>query len=82
MDKPEPKRFKEVQIGCYKVIRKIACGSFGDIYLAVYPHSGERVAIKVESTKVSQGMSRSNGINIDIGFTLILFLIIINQCIL
>ncbi|KAH8357975.1 casein kinase I [Drosophila serrata] len=48
----KPIRFKEVQIGCYKVVRKIACGSFGDIYLAVNPHSSERVAIKVESNKV------------------------------
>ncbi|XP_017133376.1 casein kinase I [Drosophila elegans] len=41
-----------VQIGNYKVIRKIGSGSFGDIYLATYIHSGEQVAIKVESTSV------------------------------
>ncbi|EDV38527.1 uncharacterized protein Dana_GF19391 [Drosophila ananassae] len=52
MERLRSSRSREVRIGSYKVIRKIGSGSFGDIYLAVYIHNGERVAIKVESTKV------------------------------
>lgn len=36
----------------YKLKRKIGCGSFGDIYLAINCQNGEEVAIKLESTKV------------------------------
>ncbi|XP_023216214.1 casein kinase I-like [Centruroides sculpturatus] len=37
--------------GKYKFIRKIGSGSFGEIYLGVDMTNGERVAIKLESTK-------------------------------
>ncbi|KAH8265999.1 casein kinase I [Drosophila bipectinata] len=52
MERLRLSRSREVRIGSYKVLRKIGSGSFGDIYLAIYIHSGERVAIKVESTRV------------------------------
>uniref|UniRef100_A0A5K3F961 non-specific serine/threonine protein kinase n=1 Tax=Mesocestoides corti TaxID=53468 RepID=A0A5K3F961_MESCO len=34
--------------GLYRLIRKIGCGSFGDIYLGVNQKNGEEVAVKVE----------------------------------
>lgn len=37
--------------GKYRLVRKIGCGSFGDIYLAVNITNGEEVAAKLESVK-------------------------------
>lgn len=35
----------------YRLVRKIGCGSFGDIYLGINAANGEEVAVKVESIK-------------------------------
>eukprot|EP00928_Gymnodinium_smaydae_P021966 TRINITY_DN18606_c0_g1_i1.p1 TRINITY_DN18606_c0_g1~~TRINITY_DN18606_c0_g1_i1.p1 ORF type:complete len:437 (+),score=74.28 TRINITY_DN18606_c0_g1_i1:145-1455(+) len=42
--------------GIYTIGRKLGCGSFGDIYLAVNSQTGEELAVKLESANVSHPM--------------------------
>lgn len=51
MQKPSSARSEFIVGGKYKLVRKIGCGSFGDIYQGINITNGEEVAVKLESQK-------------------------------